>query len=135
MATPTDFLLLCVAAGSVALLALMMHLSLRDALRSATAAEMQGRDRAVARAQRLWWGVVVATIATIAAGFVIRPGFANGFASTPLASAFPVVALAGLMGVALCRDRNAEMLAWLSSCALLTGGLATAAFVVGVGPI
>jgi hypothetical protein len=47
--------------------------------------------------------------------------------------AFPVIALAGLLGVALCKAPDAMILAWLSSCAYMIGLATTAGFVTGVG--
>jgi len=49
--------------------------------------------------------------------------------------AFPVIALAGLLGMALCTAPETRMLAWLCSRACLIGALATAAFAIGLGLI
>jgi hypothetical protein len=83
-----------------------------------------------ARMRRLWWAVASAATALMAASLVLRP-------HTPTASwdsVFPVIALAGLLGMILCNSAETATLAWLSSCVCLAGALATSGFAIGLGP-
>jgi hypothetical protein len=84
----------------------------------------------MARTRRLWWAVSSVSIALTAIVLATRPDVATGSWD----SAFPVIALAGLMGTVLCDKPETDALAWLSSCTCLAGALATLAFAVGVGP-
>jgi hypothetical protein len=82
------------------------------------------------RTRRLWWAVAAVSTALMAIGFAIRPHIPTG----SWASALPVIALAGLLGMILCNTPDTEILAWLSSCACLAGAFATLGFAVGLGP-
>jgi cytochrome bd ubiquinol oxidase subunit II len=115
--------------GVAALLALTMHGALWVALKSPAPI----RERAALLARRVWFGVVAATAAITAASFAIQPHLSQRFAEAPWGFVFPVIALAGLWGVFLCKAPRAELPAFLSSCAYLAGMLTSAAF--GVYPL
>lgn len=116
--------------GSIALFALTMHGALWVAMKSASPV----RERAALLAHRMWWLVAAVTIAGSAATLAIQPALESRFASAPLACVFPVIALAGLLGIHVCKAPQAEALAYLSSCGYLTGLLASAAFSAGSLP-
>lgn len=84
--------------------------------------------------RRLWWGGVVISSTVTAAGFALCPFMAARFTATTLGYSFPVIALAGLLGMALCTAPETGALAWLSARAWLLGTVATAAFVTGASP-
>jgi hypothetical protein len=126
MATPTELFCFYAAAGTAGLLALIMHITLHAALHT-------GPLHRIAHVRRLWWSFVAAAFIAVAARLAIQPAPGTDFESASAGFAFPVIALAGLIGVALCNEPGAEVLAWVSSCALLSGGLATVAIVSGAG--
>jgi cytochrome d ubiquinol oxidase subunit II len=115
--------------GVAALLALTMHGALWVGMKSPTPV----RERAAAVARGAWWGVVAVTIAITAASFAIQPHLSERFAAAPWGFVFPVIAVAGLLGVFLCKAPRMELLAFLSSCGYLVGMLTSAAF--GVYPL
>ncbi len=115
--------------GVGALLALTMHGALWVAMKSPEPV----RERAASLARRVWWGVVAATVAITSASFAIQPHLSDRFAEAPWGFVFPVITLAGLLGVFLCKAPRAELPAFLSSCAYLVGMLTSAAF--GVYPL
>ena len=114
--------------GLAALLALTMHGALWVVLKSPAPI----RERAALLARRVWWGVVAVTAAITAASFAIQPHLSGQFTQAPWGAVFPVIAVAGLLGVFLCKAPEAEFLAFLSSCAYLVEMLTSAAF--GVYP-
>ena len=113
-----------VIAGLAALLALTMHGALWVALKNAAPV----RERARSLASRAWWAVAAITAILTAASFAIQPHLGERFASSPLGYVFPVIALAGLLGVRLSRDPESELLAFLFSSVYLAGMLASVAF-------
>jgi cytochrome d ubiquinol oxidase subunit II len=115
--------------GVTALLALTMHGALWVRLKTRGLV----RERATGVARLAWWGVVLATVGITGASFAIQPHLYERFSAEPSGLIFPVIALAGLLGVFLCRALRTEMLAFLSSCAYLIGMLTSAAF--GVYPL
>jgi hypothetical protein len=71
---------------------------------------------------------------------VLWPGLTQNFDASPSGYAFPVVALAGLLGIAVStgitsEGPGAEAIAYLSSCVWLVGSLASVGFAAGAGPI
>jgi cytochrome d ubiquinol oxidase subunit II len=115
--------------GVAALLALTMHGALWVGMKSPAPV----RERAAVLARRVWWGVVAATLAITAASFAIQPHLSERFAEAPWGVVFPLIAVSGLAGVFLCKAPDAELPAFLSSCAYLIGLLTSAAF--GVYPL
>jgi cytochrome d ubiquinol oxidase subunit II len=116
--------------GSVALCALTMHGALWVAMKSASPV----RERAALLAHRMWWALATVTMAAAAATLAIQPGLVERFAASPWGYSFPVIAMAGLLGVHVCKAPQAEALAYLSSCGFLTGLLASIAFSAGSLP-
>jgi len=115
--------------GVAALLALTMHGALWVAMK--TPAPVSERSALLAR--RVWWGVVAATAAITAASFAIQPHLSQRFAQAPWGAVFPILAIAGLLGVSFFKAPQYALLAFLSSCAFLVGMLTSAAF--GVYPL
>jgi cytochrome d ubiquinol oxidase subunit II len=76
---------------------------------------------------------VAATAAITAASFAIQPHLSQRFAQAPWGAVFPIVAIAGLLGVSFFKAPQSALLAFLSSCAYLIGMLTSAAF--GVYPL
>ncbi len=113
--------------AAVTLLALTLHGALWIALKSTPPL----RARAAQLAHRAWWAVVAVTVAGAAATLAIQPGLAGRFAAAPWGYAFPVIAIAGLLGIDICKTPQAEALAYLSSCGFLTGLAFTVAFCFG----
>jgi cytochrome d ubiquinol oxidase subunit II len=115
--------------GVAALLALTLHGALWVAMKS----PYPVRERAALFARRLWWGVAAGTIAITAASFAIQPHLSERFGREPWGFVFPAIAIAGLLGVFLCKEPRTESLAFLSSCGYLVGMMTSAAF--GVYPL
>jgi cytochrome d ubiquinol oxidase subunit II len=113
-----------VTAGVTALLALAMHGSLWIALK--TGDPVGERARAIAR--QTWWGVAMLTVALTAASFAIQPHLAERFGAAPWGLVFPAISVTGLLGIRWARAADAELRAFLFSCAYLLGMLTSAAF-------
>ena len=117
-----------VSIGIAAALALTMHGALWIALK--TEGEIQERAK---RCSRLaWWGVIVFTALITILSFRVQPHLAQSFAGYPLGYVFPLLALAGLLGVRLWDAQQTELLTFLASSAYICGMLTSAAF--GVYP-
>ena len=107
--------------AAVAALVLLAH---HGALWIALKTEGNPAERAQRAAARLWWGVVVATIAVTWASFGLQPHLGERFGTPSWGYIFPALAAAGLLFTRLLKGRAAF---WASS--LLIGGmLASAAF-------
>jgi cytochrome d ubiquinol oxidase subunit II len=117
-----DWYTLLIAVG--ALLALMVHGALWVALK--TEGEVQRRARLVAR--RGWWGLGAGTAAITLSSFQVQPHLKTSFADRPWGYVFPLLALAGLMGIRMLDRRREGLDAFLSSCLFLAGMLASVAF-------
>jgi cytochrome d ubiquinol oxidase subunit II len=115
--------------GVAALLALTMHGALWVGMKTPSPV----RERAASLVRRVWWGVAAVTIAITAASFAIQPHLSERFAAAPWGFVFPLIAVAGLLGVYLCKAPQTELFAFLSSCGYLVGMLTSAAF--GVYPL
>ncbi|HWB86455.1 MAG TPA: cytochrome d ubiquinol oxidase subunit II [Bryobacteraceae bacterium] len=103
-----------------ALIVLTGHGALWVALKTEGPVEM----RAARLAARLWWAVLAAAAVVTLVSFRVQPHLRQSFAAHPWGFFFPLVALAGLAGMRLRKARAA----FLSSCAFLTGMLASVAF-------
>jgi cytochrome bd ubiquinol oxidase subunit II len=114
--------------GVTALAVLAMHGALWIALKSGGMV----RERARVLAGRLWWGVVVLTIALTAASFAVQPLLRKSYVAAPWGFVFPLIAVAGLLGVRLCQAVEVELRAFLFSSVSIVGLLTSAAF--GVFP-
>ena len=105
-------------------LAIAMHGALWIAYK--TAGEV--RSRAGGMVGRLWWGVVLLTILITLLSFRVQPHIAENFAAHPWGYVFPVVALAGLLGIRKFHRPEAELKAFFSSSVFICAFLCTAAF-------
>src|SRR5207245_877158 len=86
--------------------------------------------RARSIAQR-WWIVCVAlTVLSTVATFWLRPALLGNFGARPWGVIFPVVAIAGMVGVCLLSRSERDGLMLAASGAYLLGMLALTAFVV-----
>ena len=117
-----------VTIGVAALLTLTMHGSLWIALK--TAGEVQARAKKIARLS--WYGVALFTIVVTALSFLVQPHLPENFSKYTWGYIFPMLALAGLIGVRLWDSKQTELLTFFASCAYICGMLTSAAF--GVYP-
>jgi cytochrome d ubiquinol oxidase subunit II len=108
-----------------ALLILLVHGALWVALK--TDAALEQRSRKVARTA--WWGVLAATVLLTWYSFRIQPHLSESYAARPWGYVFPLLAVAGLIGMRAMRN---ELTAFLCSCLFIVGMLTSAAF--GVYP-
>ena len=120
--------------GTITLLAFTMHGALWIAMR-ATKSNSAVRERAARLAHTIWWAVTAVTVAGSAATLAIQPSVVERFAGAPWGYAFPVIAMAGLLGVNVCKAPQAEGLAYFSSCGFLAGLLAMVVFCAGSLPV
>jgi len=106
--------------GVLALAALVVHgaLWVRHKTRGALSA------RAGRFAHGVWWLLGILTLAATAASFSLQPHITANFRAYPGGAVFPLLAVAGFLGM---RQRR-ELTAFLSSCAYLVGMLTSAAF-------
>jgi cytochrome bd ubiquinol oxidase subunit II len=115
--------------GGLALLALAMHGGLWVQMKTSGAVS----SRAGKLTGQAWWGVVVLTALVTAVTFRVQPQLKENFSTWPGGFVFPVLAVAGIAGVALELRRRDERKAFLASCAYLTGMLTSVVF--GVYPM
>ncbi len=115
--------------GLAAFAALAMHGALWVRLKSPPPL----RDRAARLARASWWLAVTLTLGITAASFGIQPHLSARFSEAPWGWIFPVIAIAGLLGIFFCKAPETEFFAFISSCAYLIGMLTSAAF--GVYPL
>ena len=115
--------------GVLALLALVMHGSLWVRLKTSGAVS----ERAATLAGRSWWGVLALTGLITGITFKVQPQVLANFKTWPWGLVFPMLAVAGLAGVAFELVKRDEKKAFLASCAYLTGMLTSVVF--GVYPM
>ena len=115
--------------GVAAFLALTMHGALWVRLKCPSPL----RERAATLARAAWWLVVTGTLGITAASFALQPHLYARFSEAPWGWIFPLIAVAGLLGIFFCKSPETEFFAFLSSCAYLVGMLTSAAF--GVYPL
>jgi cytochrome bd ubiquinol oxidase subunit II len=114
-----------VSIGVAAAVTLTMHGALWVALK--TEGEVQLRSKQIV--SWVWWGVAALTVLITAFSFKVQPHLLENFAAHSWGYVFPVLAVAGLIGVRLSQR---ELHAFLSSAAYVGGMLTSAAF--GVYP-
>jgi cytochrome d ubiquinol oxidase subunit II len=107
-----------------ALAALVVHGALWIALKTEGELELRARRTAA----RAWWGLAASVILITLVSFRIQPHLQASFQARPWGSIFPILALAGLVGVPLMNGRRQELAAFLCSCLLIIGLLTSAAF-------
>lgn len=118
-----------VLVGLAAYFALTQHGALWVAYK--TTGALRERARNVARGA--WFGVAVFTILITWATFRIQPHVPASFAERPWGAVFPILAVAGLIGVFWFLRRNhADQITFFASCAYLLGMLTSVVF--GVYP-
>jgi len=115
--------------GVLVLLALAMHGSLWVQLKTSGAVN----DRAGKLSARVWWGVVALTAIVTAVTFEVQPQVKENFLTWSWGFVLPLIAVAGLAGVAFELRKHDERKAFFASCAYLAGMLASVVF--GVYPM
>jgi cytochrome d ubiquinol oxidase subunit II len=115
--------------GVLALLALVMHGALWVQLK--TSGVVNGRARKLCG--RVWWGVVALTAIVTAVTFQVQPQVKENFVTWPWGFALPLLAVAGLAGVAFELRKREERKAFFASSAYLAGMLTSVVF--GVYPM
>ncbi len=95
-----------------------------------TSGDLQQRSRVFG--SRLWWGVLAFTVIITFFSFRLQPNIAKEFADHIWGYVFPLLALAGLIGMRVWSARARDLSAFLCSCLYLVGMLTSAAF--GVFP-
>jgi cytochrome d ubiquinol oxidase subunit II len=115
--------------GVLALLALMMHGGLW--VQTKTSGEVNARAGKLAG--RAWWGVVALTALVTAVTFRIQPQVKENLTIRPWGFVFPLLAVAGIIGVVFELRKRDERKAFFASCAYLTGMLTSVVF--GVYPM
>ena len=110
--------------GVAALATLSLHGAFWVALKTDGALN----DRARSAAQVAWWAVAFLTVAITIASFRIQPLLSANFSAHVWGFVFPVLAIAGLLGMAWFLRKREERAAFLSSCAYLLGMLTSVAF-------
>jgi len=107
-----------------ALMALTVHGALWVALK--TDGEVHNRARLVAK--RLWWALAASVAAITLASFHVQPHLQSSFTERPWGFLFPLIALAGLVGMRIRGGHREGLDAFLCSCVFLIGMLVSAAF-------
>jgi cytochrome bd ubiquinol oxidase subunit II len=110
--------------GVAALCALLLHGTLWVALKTENAVHERAR-RLVGRA---WFGTAILTVVITVVTFRIQRIVPANFSAHRWGLLFPVIALAGLLGVPWFLVRKEDRRAFGSSCAYLAGMLASVAF-------
>lgn len=115
--------------GVLALGALVLHGSLWVQLKTSGPV----RERSGRVAGRSWWAVLALSVVVTAVTFRVQPQLRANFHSWPGGAVFPLVAAAGLVGIAVALRQRKERRAFLASCAYLAGMLTSVVF--GVYPM
>jgi cytochrome d ubiquinol oxidase subunit II len=112
-----------VLTGVMALATLILHGALYVAVK--TEDEVNRRARRVAA--RSWWGVAALTIIGLVATLSVRPQMLDNYRH-PAGAFFPIIVLAGLIGMFYFRAKANDRVAFVSSCAYIVGMLGGVAF-------
>lgn len=118
-----------VTVGLCALAALMMHGALWVSLKTTGPVS----DRSTRLAKYMWVAVILLTLIVSGLTFDVQLQVLQNFSRWPWGYVFPLVAIAGAVGVMFFLRRRDTMKAFLSSCAYLTGMLTSVVF--GVYPM
>ena len=110
--------------GVAALLTLTLHGGLWIALK--TEGEVETRARRLARGA--WWALAAFVVLITVASFQVQPHLGESFAARPWGFLFPLLALAGLVGIGVFRGGAQALHAFLSSCLFIVGMLCSAVF-------
>lgn len=90
------------------------------------------RRRALRIGRQAWWGLLALSAAATAATLAVQPNVWANLTRYPAGFVFPAFAVAGLVAAYRFRQTGEDLKAFLGSCALLAGMLASAVF--GVYP-
>jgi len=115
--------------GVFALLVLIMHGALWVQLK--TSGPVAERSRKLAF--QVWWGVAVLTALVTPLSFRVQPQITENFRTWPAGYVLPLLAVAGLAGVAFELRKRDEAKAFFASCLYLVGMLTSVVF--GVYPM
>src|SRR5258705_13926249 len=85
-------------------------------------------QRSAKLAANAWWGVLVLTAVVTMVTFQIQPQVKENFVAWPWGMVFPLLAIAGIVGVRFELVKRDERKAFFASCAYLTGMLASVVF-------
>ena len=85
-------------------------------------------ERAVRWGSLIWWLVVALTVIVTITTFRLLPQHLESFRIRPWGLLFPVIAVAGLLGIKWFTRNRRESFAFLSSCAYIVGMLTSVAF-------
>lgn len=86
------------------------------------------RQRSLRTASLLWWVVALLTVLVTAASFGLLPHLLQNFRVWPWGFIFPVLALAGLLGVKWFLRSGTDLAVFAASCAYLVGMLTSVTF-------
>lgn len=115
--------------GLMALAALVMHGSAYIAVK--VEGPLYERSRRIVRGA--WASTLVLAIVGTITTFIVQPQIITNFLGAPWGFIFPILAVAGFVGVILFNLRQYDHAAFFSSCAFIVGMLASAAF--GIYPM
>lgn len=110
--------------GLVAFFTLSVHGSAYITMK--TGGEVQARARLIVR--RAWWGVLISSLAGIAATLSIRPEMRANFAIYPWGYFFLLAGFLGLAGIWYYSRRGQDVLSFVSSTTFILGMLGGTAF-------
>src|SRR5262249_53884500 len=85
-------------------------------------------ERAVRAVKRIWWLVLLLTVAITLVSFSLLPRLWAGFHERPLGFVFPLLAIAGLAGILWFASRKQAGAAFAASCSYLLGMLTSVVF-------
>ena len=110
--------------GVTAFVALLVHGCLWIVLRT----ESELHRRALNAALSAWWGLAILTVVTTGVTFKIQPHIPARLQQEPWGYLFPMLAIAGLIGIRWYSQKARELEAFLASCLYLIGMLTSVAF-------
>ncbi len=111
--------------GAIAL-AIAATLTMERALWTAVNRQGEVQARAKRIARTAWWAVAVLTTLIAGMSFQRRPHLADDFLKSGWGGAFPMLAMAGLIGVRLWDRKETELLTFFSSTIYVCGMVTSA---------
>ncbi len=115
--------------GLMALATLIMHGAAYIAVK--VEGPLNTRTRRIVRGA--WASTLVLAILGTIASFAVQPQIIENFLGYPWGFIFPIIAVAGFIGVVVFNFRQQDLAAFFSSCAFIVGMLASTAF--GIYPM
>jgi cytochrome bd ubiquinol oxidase subunit II len=110
--------------GLLALSALVVHGALWITLKTTGAV----RDRSLRLASHCWWALLLLTLVVTFVSFRIQPAIGAQFRKAPWGAIFPLIAIAGLLGIRWALWRRVELRSFLASASYLAGMLLSVVF-------